>query len=36
MDVIGLHFIVTDFIGQFHPNGTGKTKLAILAFLYCG
>ena len=28
-----LHFKVADFIGQLISNGTGKTKLAILAIL---
>ena len=36
MDVIGLHFSGADFFGQILSNGLAETKLAILAFLYCG
>ena len=35
MDVIGLHFKVADFIDPVLSDATAKTKLAILAFLYC-
>ena len=32
----GLHLKVADFVGLVNFNGTVKTKLAILPFLYCG
>ena len=36
MDVIGLHFSGANFFGKVLSNGLAETKLAILAFLYCG
>ena len=35
MGRIRLHLMVIHFIGLVHSNSTAKTKLEILAFLYC-
>ena len=33
--ITGLNLKVADFVGLVNFNGTAKTKLAILTFLYC-
>ena len=35
LGVKGLYFKLEDVIGQSISNGTVKTKLALVAFLYC-